>query len=94
MAGTAAFFRNLAIADFRSSGTKHPPSRSIARHVEPDMFKWAVIFLIIALVAGALGLTNLSALAKRISMILFALFFLLAAIVFGIAFLVGDALIN
>ncbi len=40
------------------------------------MFKWAVLFLVISLVAGAVGLTTVSAIAKRISMVLFALFFL------------------
>ena len=40
------------------------------------MFKYAVVFLIISLIAGALGLTNVSQVAKRVSMVLFALFFL------------------
>jgi uncharacterized membrane protein YtjA (UPF0391 family) len=56
------------------------------------MFKYAVIFLIISLVAGAFGMANVSAIAKRISLILFALFFLLAAIVFGLAFVIGQAI--
>ena len=49
------------------------------------MFTWAVVFLIISLVAGALGLTNISAAAKRISLILFALFFLMFLAVVGLA---------
>jgi uncharacterized membrane protein YtjA (UPF0391 family) len=56
------------------------------------MFKYAVIFLIISLVAGAFGMANVSAIAKRISLILFALFLLLAAIVFGLAFVIGQAI--
>lgn len=40
------------------------------------MFRWAVLFLILSLTAGGLGLTNISQFAKRISMILFGLFFL------------------
>ena len=40
------------------------------------MFKYAVIFLIVSLIAGALGLTNVSQVAKRVSMVLFAMFFL------------------
>ena len=40
------------------------------------MFRWAVICLIISLIAGGLGLTNISVFAKRLSMIFFALFFL------------------
>jgi uncharacterized membrane protein YtjA (UPF0391 family) len=56
------------------------------------MFKYAVIFLVISLVAGALGLTNVSAVAKRISLILFALFFLAFLILLAFAFLVGEAI--
>jgi len=56
------------------------------------MFKYAVIFLIISLVAGALGLTNVSALAKRISLILFALFFVVFLILLGFALLVSEAI--
>jgi uncharacterized membrane protein YtjA (UPF0391 family) len=51
------------------------------------MFTYAVIFLIISLIAGALGLTNISAVAKRISLILFALFFLMFLAVVGLALL-------
>jgi len=55
------------------------------------MLKYAVIFLIISFIAGALGLVNVSTVARRISMILFALFFLLAAALFGMVVLVGEA---
>ena len=58
------------------------------------MFKYAVIFLIISLVAGAFGMSNVSAIAKRISLILFALFLVLAAIGFGLAFVIGQAITN
>jgi len=43
------------------------------------MFKFAIIFLVISLIAGALGLTNVSRVAKRISLVLFALFSLLSS---------------
>ena len=56
------------------------------------MFRWAVIFLVISLIAGGLGLTNISAFAKRISMILFALFFLGFLALLGFAYLVGSAI--
>ena len=56
------------------------------------MFRYAVIFLIISLLAGGLGLTNISALAKRISFVLFALFFLTFLALVGLAALVGDVL--
>jgi uncharacterized membrane protein YtjA (UPF0391 family) len=56
------------------------------------MLKYAIIFLIISLVAGALGLTNISAIAKRISLILFALFFIVFLVLLAFAFLVGEAI--
>jgi uncharacterized membrane protein YtjA (UPF0391 family) len=45
------------------------------------MLKWALIFLAIALVAGALGLTPIARGAAAISKVLFALFFIGLAIV-------------
>jgi len=42
-------------------------------------------------VAGALGMANLSAVAKRISSILFALCFLIFLALLGFALLVGEA---
>jgi uncharacterized membrane protein YtjA (UPF0391 family) len=56
------------------------------------MFKYAVIFLVISLVAGAFGLTNISRIAKRISLVLFALFFLLFLALVGFAVLLEKAL--
>jgi len=58
------------------------------------VLKFAVIFLIISLVAGALGLITISTVARRISMFLFALFFLLAAVLFGIVVLIGEAVVR
>ena len=55
------------------------------------MFRWAVICLIISLLAGGLGLTNISAFAKRLSMIFFALFFLGFLALLGFAYLLGAA---
>src|SRR6188472_83149 len=40
------------------------------------LLKYAIVFLVISLIAGALGMTSVSRIAKRISLILFALFFL------------------
>ena len=56
------------------------------------MFRWAVICLIVSLIAGGLGLTNISAFAKRLSMIFFALFFLGFLALLGFAYLVGSAI--
>jgi uncharacterized membrane protein YtjA (UPF0391 family) len=55
------------------------------------MFKWAVICLVISLVAGGLGLTNVSVFAKRLSLIFFALFFLGFFALVGFAYLVSSA---
>jgi uncharacterized membrane protein YtjA (UPF0391 family) len=56
------------------------------------MFKYAVVFLIISLIAGALWLTNGSQIAKRVSMVLFALFFLAFLALMGFAYLVSEAI--
>ena len=55
------------------------------------MFRWAVICLIISLIAGGLGLTSISVFAKRLSLIFFALFFLGFLALIGFAWLVGSA---
>ena len=41
------------------------------------MFEYAVIFLLVALITGTLGLTNVSDIAKKVSLVLFAVFFLM-----------------
>jgi uncharacterized membrane protein YtjA (UPF0391 family) len=56
------------------------------------MLRYAIVFLILSLVAGAFGLSNISAIAKKISLILFALFFLGFLILLGFAWLVAGAL--
>lgn len=55
------------------------------------MLRWAIIFLIISLVAGAFGMINVSTIARRISFILFALFFLMFLAVVALVYLVGSA---
>ncbi|CAA0094673.1 Uncharacterised protein [Starkeya nomas] len=56
------------------------------------MLKYAVIFLIISLAAGAVGLTNVSSLARTISMVLFGLFFLGFLLLIGLAMMVDHAM--
>ncbi|TSJ62860.1 DUF1328 domain-containing protein [Starkeya sp. 3C] len=56
------------------------------------MLKYAVIFLIVSLVAGAVGLTNVSSLARTISMVLFGLFFLGFLLLIGLAMMVDHAM--
>jgi uncharacterized membrane protein YtjA (UPF0391 family) len=55
------------------------------------MFRWAVICLVISLIAGGFGLTNISAFAKRLSMIFFVLFLLGFLALLGFAYLVAGA---
>lgn len=55
------------------------------------MFKWALFFLVISLIAGGIGLTGISTFAKRIAMVLFALFFLGFLALLGFAYLLGSA---
>lgn len=55
------------------------------------MLRWAIICLIISLIAGGLGLTNISVFAKRLSLILFALFFVGFLALVGFAYLVSSA---
>ena len=55
------------------------------------MFRWAVICLVISLIAGGLGLSSVSAFAKRLSLIFFALFFLGFLALVGFAYLVSSA---
>ena len=51
-----------------------------------SLLRWAVIFLVISLVAGGLGLTGISAGAARISKILFILFGVLFLVFLLLAF--------
>ena len=56
------------------------------------MLKWAAIFLIISLIAGALGFSGVASGAARISKILFAVFLGLFVLVVIVALLLGQAL--
>jgi uncharacterized membrane protein YtjA (UPF0391 family) len=56
------------------------------------VFRWAVVCLIISLIAGGLGLTSVSVFAKRLAMLFFALFFLGFLALIGFAYLVTSAI--
>jgi uncharacterized membrane protein YtjA (UPF0391 family) len=56
------------------------------------MLKYAIIFLVVSLIAGAIGMTNVSLVARRISLVLFALFFLGFLALVGFAYVVGEAI--
>lgn len=55
------------------------------------MFKYALLFLLVSIVAGAVGLTNVSKLTRTLSMVLFGLFFLGFLLLIGLAMLVDQA---
>jgi uncharacterized membrane protein YtjA (UPF0391 family) len=55
------------------------------------MLRWAILFLVISLVAGAFGFVSVSQLARRISFILFAIFFIGFLLILGLALLVVSA---
>jgi uncharacterized membrane protein YtjA (UPF0391 family) len=56
------------------------------------MLKYALIFLVISLLAGAIGFTGISNVARRISLVLFGLFFLGFLLLIGFALLVDRAM--
>lgn len=52
---------------------------------EVIMLKWAFIFLVIALIAAALGFTGLAGAAATIAKILFGIFLLICLVLFALA---------
>ncbi|SCY34969.1 DUF1328 domain-containing protein [Microvirga guangxiensis] len=54
------------------------------------MLKWALIFLVVSLVAGALGFTGVASGAKTIAKILFALFLLAFIVLVLLAWSAGQ----
>lgn len=55
------------------------------------MLRWALIFFVISLVAGALGFTGIASGARRIAKVLFGLFLVLALVVLVVALFIGQA---
>jgi uncharacterized membrane protein YtjA (UPF0391 family) len=58
-----------------------------------DLLWWAVIALIVAIIAGALGFTGVSRGAATISKVLFGIFLIIAVVIFILA-LAGGALLT
>ncbi|HKH35432.1 MAG TPA: DUF1328 domain-containing protein [Beijerinckiaceae bacterium] len=56
------------------------------------MLKWALIFLVISLIAGALGFTGVAAGSARIAKILFGIFLAIFVVLLVIALLIGEAI--
>jgi uncharacterized membrane protein YtjA (UPF0391 family) len=57
------------------------------------MLKWALIFFIIAIVAGTLGFTNIAAGAATIAKILFGIFIVIFLIFLVLGLMAGEALL-
>ena len=56
------------------------------------MLKWALIFFVISLIAGALGFTGVSAATGRIPKILFFIFLAIFVVFLVLGLLAGEAL--
>ena len=56
------------------------------------MLKWALIFLLISLVAGAFGFTGISAAAGGIARILFFIFIVIFVVLLVMGLLAGEAI--
>ncbi|MGZ8298820.1 MAG: DUF1328 domain-containing protein [Rhodoplanes sp.] len=54
------------------------------------MLKWAVILLVVSVIAGALGFSGIAAGARKIALILFGVFLALAIIVVLLAWAAGE----
>jgi uncharacterized membrane protein YtjA (UPF0391 family) len=57
------------------------------------MLKWAVIFFVISLIAGALGFTGVATGARRISFVLFGVFLIIAIVIVLIAWGIGELIV-
>lgn len=57
------------------------------------MLKWALIFLVVSLIAGALGFTGVASGAKTIAKILFGLFLLAFVILLLLAWSAGQLIL-
>jgi uncharacterized membrane protein YtjA (UPF0391 family) len=56
------------------------------------MLKWALIFLVVSLIAGALGFTGVAAGAANIARILFGLFLVIFLILLVLGLMAGEAI--
>lgn len=57
------------------------------------MLKWALIFFVVSLVAGALGFTGIASGARSIAKILFGIFLVIAVIFVLLAWGAGEMLL-
>jgi uncharacterized membrane protein YtjA (UPF0391 family) len=57
------------------------------------MLKWAIVFFVVSLIAGALGFTGVARGAARIAKVLFGILLVIAIVFLIMAFAIGDALL-
>ena len=75
----------------RSVAVPVNPATFLSDRSAPAMLKWAIIFFVISLVAGALGFTNVASGARGIARLLFILFLVIAVVIVIAAVLLGQA---
>lgn len=56
------------------------------------MLRWALIFFLVAIVAGALGFTDIAAGAASIAKVLFAIFLVIFLVLLVLGIMAGEAL--
>jgi uncharacterized membrane protein YtjA (UPF0391 family) len=56
------------------------------------MLRWALLFFLIAIVAGALGFTNIAAGAASIAKVLFGIFLVIFLVFLVLGLMAGEAL--
>ena len=70
-----------------------PNALGSARETHPKMLKWALIFFVIALIAGALGFTTIAGTSIAIAKVLFFIFLAIVAILVIAAIFVGKKIL-
>lgn len=85
--------KTYCIANGVRTRFRHRPQvHTLAQPRFRGMLKWALIFLVIALVAGALGFTGIAAASASIAKVLFGVFMLLCIIFAVLAVMAGERL--
>jgi uncharacterized membrane protein YtjA (UPF0391 family) len=72
---------------------KRPPFQAGPLARSYSMLKWALIFFVVAIVAGALGFTNIAAGAATIAKVLFGIFIVIFLIFLVLGLMAGEALL-
>jgi uncharacterized membrane protein YtjA (UPF0391 family) len=86
--------RRTAYSGVIETATQHPSGDSGSPNGVREMLKWAVIFAVIALIAGGLGFSGVAAGAAGVAKILFVVFLVLFVAVLLFALLGAKAISN